>query len=137
MSSKLLVRLFIAGDNACNGPRSTETIGHIAVIPRIWHIADLVCDIDTLAAFLDEQTCSIHGFGTENGVDLKVDFTASLLLGRGLVANSGFNGQLAAFLLGNKISVALETLLRSTPQWFITMKLDSLQHKLNMATTRP
>ena len=125
------VRLRVNVTSATNGPRSTDTTGNIAVIPGTWHVADLVYDIDTLAAFLDEQVYSLHGFGTENRVDLKVDPTTSLVLGRGLTGSSHFNGQLAAFLLEDKIPVALETLLdqsRSTPQWYITTKLDSLQH---------
>ena len=133
------VRLSVAVASATNGPRSTDTLGESGVTTGTWHVADLVYDIDTLAAFLDEQVYSVHGFGTENTVNLNNDPATFLLIGQGLAANTHFNGQLAAFLLEDKIPVALETLLdqsRTTPQWYITTKFDSLKPKLNMGTPK-
>ena len=129
------VNLSVSLTSSTNGPRTTDIFTTPVVTPGTWHVADLIYDFDTLAAFLDGRVYSIHGFGFENKINLSAAAGASLLIGTGSAAGSHFNGKLAALTFEDSIPASLETLLdlrRTSPQWYITSKVDNLKPKLDM-----
>jgi len=114
------------------GWRSSETYSSPDVVRFEWHYADLVYDTDTVAVFLDGKFVSLHGFGSENSIELLSNGSFTVA---GTDDTVAFEGLLAAVKFDAGIPSDLESMLdiqRVSAQWFITTKLESLRPSFDM-----
>src|SRR5919201_1849562 len=116
-----------------HGWRRASTRFATGLHPGVWYVADLVYDIDTLALFVDEAIVSVHAFWWGEIDELTGH---DLVVGAALDGSRNhFDGKLAAIQFLAGIPDALEAQLderRSSPEWFITHKLETLRQRLDL-----
>jgi len=116
-----------------HGWRSATTHFAAALAPGTWHVADLVYDIDTLGVFVDGTIVSVHAFPSgpiEKFASTKL-FVGTWVDG----AAHHFDGKIAALQWYAGVPDDLLAQLderRSSPEWFMTHKLEALRPPLDL-----
>ncbi|KAF1993327.1 hypothetical protein P154DRAFT_582922 [Amniculicola lignicola CBS 123094] len=122
-----VAKLAVGIGSTAVGWRYTDVFSSPDILPNTWHSVDLVYDVDTLFLIFDNRPAGCHGFGG-NGKLLPTNDNSLFIGGR--QPSQRFNGKIAALKVETGIPSNLEDItdqLRSTPQWYITTKLETFR----------
>lgn len=120
------VKVAAAVKSSTVGYRAVDFSPLFSIVPKAWHVVDLVYLNDTLSVVLNGKHIGCHGFGANGTITPNTADRFIYVGGREIYTR--FGGRIAAASVSLAVPAALEQLCdahRTTPQWYISSAVEN------------